>query len=135
MKKIVSLVLVIALCCAALAAFAEESYAGVWTLSRATWEGDGQKLEFTAEQLAASNLTMTMDLKEDGTFVSSETTAETSQTLEGTWEFKDGSLILTFDAGVTQVIPIIDGEMMIDDTSSGTKLYLTRQAGEAADAA
>lgn len=133
MKKIVSLVLAIVLCCAAFAAFAEESFVGMWILSRATWESEDQKLEFTAEQLAANNLSMTIELKEDGTFVSTETTTETDQTLEGTWEVRDGSIYLTFSDGGEQELPVVDGEITVGAGES--VLYLTRQAGEAADAA
>ena len=134
MKKIVSLILVIALCCGALAAFAEDSWTGFWVLTHATVANGDETIEFDAEMLAANSLVMTMDLREDGTFTSTETTAELNQTLEGTWVYQDGSILLTFTDGGTQAIPIVDGELLIE-SGGGANLYMTRQAAEAADAA
>ena len=123
MKKLLSVILVLCLCCTAITALAEESYAGTWVLTRAM-SGD---VELTAEILEQNNMKMTMEFREDGTFTSEEITSEQTQTLEGKWEIRDNQLILIIESG-EQAIDIIDGELVLAVGES--TLYLTRVVPE-----
>ena len=124
MKKILSILLVLCMCCAIPAAFAEETasgFLGLWELVRYV-QGE---LELDKEMLKESQGSWTLELKEDGTFHSVTVTGET----DGTWTEADGTLELTFTEDfIYRAEPVDDQLHVVFDIGDGTlaEYYLAR---------
>lgn len=124
MKKILSLLLALCICCAVPAAFAEETTAGFM----GTWEavrfvyGD---LDMDKEALVENHVTWLLEIKEDGTFHSNNGESET----DGPWTEADGVLDLKFNEEYIFRAEQ-DGDLLhvVFDDGSGTlqEYYLAR---------
>jgi len=121
MKKLISVLLALCLVCALLPVLAEESVAGTWYLFR----GEANGVTFDISSLTNTfGLSMTLELKEDGTFVSTEVANGETTVNDGTWSF-DGSQVGLSFSGVTQYLNVKDGEIVLD--AGGATLYLSRE--------
>ena len=124
MKKILSLLLALCICCAVPAAFAEETTAGFM----GTWEavrfvyGD---LDMDKEALVENQVVWLLEIKEDGTFHSNNGESET----DGPWTEADGMLDLKFNEEYIFRAEQ-DGDLLhvVFDDGSGTlqEYYLAR---------
>ena len=115
MKKLISILLALALCCMMIPAMAEsDSMAGVWYIGRATINGE-PVVVYDPEAV-------TVTLVEDGTGVL--TVLSLNQQIECTWAYADSVLTLSAEGQEDLKLPVVDGE--IELAQDPMVLYLTR---------
>ena len=118
MKKLVSLILCLALCCLLIPAVAEDaSPVGTWYMTRA--EKDGIEIKVT------DNEGITLVVNEDKTFTM--TVKGLGDPASGTWTFADGKLTMTVDGESTE-FTLNNGELLYD--MEGTSVYLSQTPAE-----
>lgn len=121
MKKLISVFLALALCCAMLPAFAEEGApVGTWYISGA--EADG-----IAVQVVDPNA-LTVTVNEDGTFTLAASGLGVEQ--KGSWSVADGKITLKIDEENSTEFRI-DGDRLVYNMGA-TIVYLSRTPAEPA---
>ena len=119
MKKIISLLLALALCCMMIPAMAENaSLVGTWYIAHAEQNGSELKV--------VDSSAMTLEIREDGTFTMSAMGSGT----DGTWTATDSAITLT--ANEEPIEFKIKGEEIIYDTGTAV-VYLSQTPAAAAD--
>lgn len=116
MKKLLSVLLALAMLLGCVALAEGVDYTGVWVLTGAESMG----MQMGPSTLAAVGLDMTMTLNADGTMVVSTMGVEEA----GTWAPTDSGIAMT-DEEETIHVPYQDGVLMIED--QGTLLMFTRE--------
>ena len=120
MKKLISVFLALALCCALIPAVAEEaSLAGTWYISRA--QADGMDIRVIDPEA------MVLTVSEDGTFTLTVSSFGVTQT--GTWKVEDAALKLIIDEENTSSF-LISGDELVYEMGTNT-VYLARTPAEA----
>ena len=122
MKKLISIILALALCCMLLPAGAEEeSLVGVWYICHATVNGE----PVTVVDPEA----VTVTLLEDGTGILSA--AAFGAEKDCTWKFEDSKLILSAEGQADIEIPLVDGELKLSEETA--EFFLSRTPEEPAE--
>ena len=122
MKKLLAMLLALAMMLGC-AAFGEDvDYTGTWVLTGAESGG----VELSAEMIALVGLDMTLVFDEDGTVTISMWGMEEA----GTWVATENGVAIT-DADETLAVPYQDGALLIDQ--DGTIMKLTREGAVAAE--
>ena len=122
MKKLISLVLALALCCMMIPAMAEsDSLAGVWYIGHGTINGE-PVVVFDPEAV-------TITLLEDGTGILSA--AAFGAEKDCTWKFEDSKLILSAEGQADIEIPLVDGELKLSEETA--EFFLSRTPEEPAE--
>ena len=125
MKKLVSLVLILCMACMLVPAMADD-VTGIW-----------YALEMSAEGMtikpAEVGMTMTMELKEDGTAEMVMEMAGQSENDTGTWALDGNNLSLTFDEK-TITAEIVDGEFSMEQDGAIVKFSKEAPVVETASA-
>ena len=124
MKKLIAVLLVLCLGCMMIPALAEgDSLVGTWYLTKAESQGVTMPVDGTG-------ISMTLTLKEDGSFDLEESAFGQTQTASGTWAATVTGVALTVQ-GETLEAKVADDAIVLE--VSGAVMYLTRTAPEARD--
>ncbi len=97
MKKFKLLVatMLVAVMAFAFAACGGSDIEGKWVLKQATMTMGSETIDMIEE----GGMSMTLEIKDDGTFEISMSQGNQSETGSGTWKFEDGSLTLSGEGG------------------------------------
>ncbi len=125
MKKLIALTLILCMACMLVPAMADESIVGTWYLSEISAQGQS----FSP---ATFGMSMSFDLKEDGTAEGVTSYGSESQAVTGTWKLEGETISITAD-NATQS-GSFTGESFTLESPDGSMIF-TRNAPEAAPAA
>ena len=129
MKKLVSVLLALCLACMLVSAVAEESAEPEFSVV-GTWIADrlvAGETVYDAEALKALEASMTLELREDGTFTDEEILAGDISVYNGTWTMAENTITLVPDDGETSTVVLENEELVIDTGVSA--IYLVKAAG------
>lgn len=122
MKKLIALTLILCMACMLVPAMADESIVGTWYLSEISAQGQS----FSP---ATIGMSMSFDLKEDGTAEGVTSYGSESQAATGTWKLEGETISITAD-NATLSGPFT-GESFTLESPDGSMIF-TRNAPEAA---
>ena len=125
MKKLIALTLILCMACMLVPAMADESIVGTWYLSEISAQGQS----FSP---ATFGMSMSFDLKEDGTAEGVTSYGSESQAVTGTWKLEGETISITVD-NATQS-GSFTGDSFTIESPDGSMIF-TRNAPEAAPAA
>ena len=125
MKKLIALTLILCMACMLVPAMADESIVGTWYLSEISAQGQS----FSP---ATFGMSMSFDLKEDGTADGVTSYGSESQAVTGTWKLEGETISITVDNSTLS--GSFTGESFAIESPDGSMIF-TRNAPEAAPAA
>ena len=122
MKKLISLILILCMACMLVPAMAEDA-AGIWYAVEMTSEG-------LTIKPAEVGMSMTLELKEDGTAEMVMEMAGQKDTDAGTWSVEGDTLSMTFKEA-TLTATIADGKFAMEQ--DGANITFSKEAPEVAN--